>query len=191
MTDDNASEAGKLLAEVFGDDMLAQMQGGNFTCSEADNIATALIMLGQPDAAATWLEGHSLGDDSDEDSHHLGDGDDAEELARSHVKMLAATNGLAIDQWLEVPDDLTNEPPANSVRTSAENVQEGQRIKVWAYTDDDPWPGGRAGFHEGRVEVVETQPMVPDGTPAVHIKFTDGRWVHAIRYAVTHIVREG
>jgi hypothetical protein len=69
------SEVGSLLASVFGDGMTADMAGGHFTCGEADSIALALILAGQPDAAQTWLEGHASADEPG-DSHRIGDVDD-------------------------------------------------------------------------------------------------------------------
>ena len=62
---------GQSLADVLGDGMTAMHTGGHFTCAEADAIGAALVALGQPDAAAVWIEGHAEGDDEeDSDDHH-------------------------------------------------------------------------------------------------------------------------
>lgn len=58
------------LAELFGDPVLAQDVGEQFTCSEADTIARILATSGHSGAAARWLFGHSLGDETDD--RHLG-----------------------------------------------------------------------------------------------------------------------
>lgn len=186
---ERANEAGELLAEVLGDGMTAVGAGGHFTCSEADKIATALLLLGHPAAARMWLEGHAEGDDDPDDQHVPEEGETTATVATSHVRMLAGTHGIALHDELNVPDDLRNEPPTNSVRTVARNIVEGQRVKVWGYRDDDPWPRGKSGFHEGVVEVIEFQPMVSHGVPAVHIKLAkDDLWLHAVAEAVTYIV---
>lgn len=196
---ENAQEAGKLLAEVLGDGMTASNEGGGFTCREADNLATALILLGQPEAARTWLEGHAEGDTDPEDEHTVAEGEGTvEEMVKSHVRMLASTHGVGLHDELNVPDDLSDEPPANSVRTGANSIQEGQHVKVWAYISSDPWPVGRAGFHEGVVTMVfDSAPEFRKGTdedisgvPTINITFADGTQLHAVPYAVTYIVQD-
>lgn len=77
--------AGQLLAEVFGDPMTADNVGGHFTCAEANNVAEALIGLGRPGDAVTWLIGHSHGDDDQYDSHAW-DPSDAEDRAEEYVR---------------------------------------------------------------------------------------------------------
>lgn len=196
---ENMKEAGELLAGVLGDGMTASMEGSGFTCSEADDIATALLLLGQPAAARSWLEGHAEGDDGPDDQHTLGEGEtNVEEMIRSHVRMLASTHGIALTDELNVPDDLSDEPPANSIRTGANEIEVGQYVKVWAYTSADPWPLGRAGFHEGVVTKVysslgEYQKATDEdvsSVPTLHITFADGTFLSAVEYAVTYIVRE-
>lgn len=198
MSEDRATEAGELLAGVLGDSMTASNEGGGFSCREADDIATALLLLGQPEAARSWLLGHAEGDDL-EDVHVVEDGEeDVEHMIASHVRMLAATHGIGLDDELTVPNDLANEPPANSVRTGANKIEVGQHVKVWAFTEDDPWPTGRAGFHEGVVtkvfsslaEYQKTSSEDIGGVPTTHITFADGTQLHAIHYAVTYIVNE-
>lgn len=69
---DAAEEAGRLLADVFSDQLTASGTGGHFNCGEAENVAHALILLGHPEAAATFLAGHAMGDDDPEDdADHL------------------------------------------------------------------------------------------------------------------------
>lgn len=79
--------ASDLLAEVFGDGMLAMHVGPTLTCSEADKIASALILLDQREAAATLIAGHAIEDDEG-DSHVFGD-EDAEDAARAYTDTLA------------------------------------------------------------------------------------------------------
>lgn len=201
MSEDRATEAGTLLAGVLGDGMTASNQGGGFTCREADDIATALILLGQPAAARSWLEGHAEGDTDPEDQHRVDEehGETSvEEMIASHVRMLASTHGIALHDELNVPDDLSDEPPANSIRTGAHAIEVGQHVKVWAYTSADPWPMGRAGFHEGVVTKVysslgEYQKATDEdvsGVPTHHITFADGSILTAVHYAVTYIVQD-
>lgn len=79
---------GSLLAAVLGDHMTAGMVGGHFNCGEAENIAHALIDLGEPDAAATFLAGHTMGDDDPEDdADHLviKSSDDETSAARDYL----------------------------------------------------------------------------------------------------------
>lgn len=199
MSEDNARQAGELLAEVLGDGMTAGMEGGGFTCSEADKIATALLLLGQPGAARSWLRGHAEGDTDPDDEHRVEEGEvDTESMIASHVQMLASTHGIVLHDELDVPDDLADEPPANSRRTGAHEIEVGQHVKVWAFTSADPWPMGRAGFHEGVVTQVysslgEYQKATDEevsGVPTLHITFADGTILTAVHYAVTYIVNE-
>lgn len=62
-------KAGDLLAQVLGDGMTASDAGRHFTCGEADLMAIALLLLGQHQAAVTWITGHAEGDDCG-DTHH-------------------------------------------------------------------------------------------------------------------------
>jgi hypothetical protein len=83
-----AEAAAGLLAAVLGDAMTAQHVGGHFTCSEAENIAHALIDLGKPDEAATFLAGHAMGDDDpDDDPDHvtIDNADDPDAAARDYL----------------------------------------------------------------------------------------------------------
>lgn len=76
-----ANQAGGLLASVFGDGMTALHVGPSFSCSEAETIAKALILLGQDEAAVTFLSGHGTEDDVTEEDSHVGlDEDGAEQL---------------------------------------------------------------------------------------------------------------
>lgn len=202
-------EVGELLASVFGDDMTAIQQAGGFTCGEADNIATALLLCDQPAAARMWLFGHVLndtdgphGEEGDEDYEEgdvhwvedTSDQDAVEEMAKSHVRYLAAVNGVALTDELDVPDDLANEPPLNSVRTGASNIRPQQHIKVWAFTVEDPWPEGTAGWQWGTVAEVEDMADelgIEHDIPRLLITFTNGQKVVAVRTAVTYIVQEG
>jgi hypothetical protein len=56
------------LAQVFGDPDTAAQVGPQFTCTEADRIAWALIASRHAGAAVVWLEGHAAGD-TGQDKH--------------------------------------------------------------------------------------------------------------------------
>jgi len=71
----------ELLASVLGDPWVANHVAGKFSCAEADDIARALVLLGQPDAAYTFIDGHATGDDDSDDSHQWPD--DADSLNRA------------------------------------------------------------------------------------------------------------
>lgn len=59
------------LSMVFADDTTAGDIGPQFTCSEADAIARALLAGGQWMSAHVWLEGHSQGDAPHERHAHF------------------------------------------------------------------------------------------------------------------------
>jgi hypothetical protein len=50
------------LAQVFGDPETAERVGPEFSCTEADRIAWALITSRHANAAAVWLDAHAVGD---------------------------------------------------------------------------------------------------------------------------------
>lgn len=60
---ERAVEAGRLLAYLFGPGDTAFDVGGHFSCSEAEDLATVLRALDQPDAAQWWLYLHGRGDE--------------------------------------------------------------------------------------------------------------------------------
>ncbi|MFB8351016.1 hypothetical protein [Streptomyces niveus] len=57
------------LASIFGDKYTASGLGGHFTCPEADRVARTLMVGGYKRAAMTFLEGHGMGDDDEDDEH--------------------------------------------------------------------------------------------------------------------------
>ena len=87
--DGAAQAAGDLLAAVLGDHMTAMHVGGHFSCTEAENIAGALIKLGQMDAAGTFLVGHATGEEDGDDSDHptIDAADDPDAAARDYLSL--------------------------------------------------------------------------------------------------------
>lgn len=93
------------MAEVLGDGMTAVMVGGSFTCGEAEALVLPLVLAGHFEEAVTWIEGHGCGDDDPEDEHAdihavnstvIGIGDETGQLARNHVRGIAAAYGLVV-----------------------------------------------------------------------------------------------
>jgi hypothetical protein len=56
------------MAEKLNDRNMSYEQGPNFTCNEADALASVLAYSGHAEAAARWVLGHASGDD-DGDQH--------------------------------------------------------------------------------------------------------------------------
>ena len=67
---DDAYVAGKKLAAALGSVEVGYEVGRHCTCGEADDIAGALRLLDQPDAAAAWLKGHGEADEPG-DTHYV------------------------------------------------------------------------------------------------------------------------
>lgn len=61
------------VARVLGDPMTAMHLGERFTCTEADDLARALMVGNQKSAAITFLEAHAQGDGEDDDHHEVED----------------------------------------------------------------------------------------------------------------------
>ncbi len=132
----HAHSAGQLLASVFGDQMQAGMNGGHFTCGEAENIAAALLLLNQADAARTWLAGHAMGDDDPDDQHTLqneGDSDEAERLAALRIAELGAELGLTgyapSTAWVHVDGTRCADPGPSPASHSYICMGHDRRIK--------------------------------------------------------------
>ncbi|AXQ61127.1 hypothetical protein SEA_HANK144_74 [Streptomyces phage Hank144] len=86
----------RTLAAVFGDGLTAYDVGPSFTCSEANDIAQALMVGGNKKAAMTFLEGHAGGDSAiEEDAHH-----DVEDF-EAYVLTLA---GEPVPELVEEPE---------------------------------------------------------------------------------------
>ncbi|QOV06202.1 hypothetical protein KGG72_gp72 [Streptomyces phage Salutena] len=62
-------DAIRTFASILGDGLTACHVAGSFTCSEADEMARALMVGDQKRAAITFLEQHALGDDDEDDTH--------------------------------------------------------------------------------------------------------------------------
>lgn len=193
--DESASahaRAGELLAQVLGDDELAESVGPHLTCAETDNLASALLLLEQPQAARVLIAGHAGTDEGGDDHSPVVENETLMDLARKHVRYLAATLGVRVLDELNVPDDLSTEQPPNSVHATAADVTEGDWVQVWGFTAEDPWPTGQASFHQGTVVELDVYDGVaPYGASPVKFHFEDGRSVYAITGdAVAYIVRE-
>ena len=63
------------LAHVFGDPETAWHVGPQFSCAEADTIASVLVASRHDDAAVVWLQAHAARDTTD--ARHGGGGFDA------------------------------------------------------------------------------------------------------------------
>lgn len=70
MTITDGDRAGELLSEVLGEPYCAMDNAPRFTCSEIDSMVSALLLLDQKEAAATWLIGHAESEDEGEDDSH-------------------------------------------------------------------------------------------------------------------------
>jgi len=97
----------RVLARVLGDGMTASGVGGHFTCTEADDLAQALMVGGHKREAMTFLEGHAEGDDDEDDLH--GSVEDFE----AYVLELA---GLPVPELIEEPERET-EPKEHDLPT--------------------------------------------------------------------------
>jgi len=51
---------------IIGNVQTAHDIGPRLTCSEAEAMAIILRVLGNPEAAARWLDGHAVDDEADE-----------------------------------------------------------------------------------------------------------------------------
>lgn len=97
MTIDGA-KAGELLGAVLGEPYCAMDNGPHFSCGEIDSMVSALLLLDQRQAAATWLIGHADGEDEDEGDSHLhlqGTQDDPETSKAAWIKVEEYLNALS------------------------------------------------------------------------------------------------
>nr|YP_010055942.1 hypothetical protein KGG91_gp76 [Streptomyces phage Paedore]AVO22559.1 hypothetical protein PBI_PAEDORE_76 [Streptomyces phage Paedore] len=109
-TEDAIEELGgalRVFASVLGDGMTASGVGGHFTCTEADDLAQALMVGGHKHQAMRFLEGHAEGDDDEDDLH--GSVEDFE----GYVLKLA---GLPVPELVEEPEPET-EPKGRDLPT--------------------------------------------------------------------------
>jgi len=81
----SGTEAAEMAAKVFEDPAVSSDVGVHFSCTEADMIATTLVLLGKVDAAVTLLEEHSTGDRETEDDKHVWDDGPSGEGRRAHA----------------------------------------------------------------------------------------------------------
>lgn len=101
-SEDEVSQLNEVIstfASILGDGLTAVGIGGHFTCSEADDLARALILGGHKQAAITFLDGHSTGDDDVDDQHKVGDDFEARVLELA---------GLPVPELIELPDPVAS-----------------------------------------------------------------------------------
>jgi hypothetical protein len=82
-------------ASILGDPMTALHVGERFTCTEADDMARALMAGGRKQEAITFLDGHATGDDDPDDIHS-----EIEDF-EAYVLELA---GLPVPELVDEPD---------------------------------------------------------------------------------------
>ncbi|MGW3323904.1 hypothetical protein [Streptomyces virginiae] len=107
-TEDEISDLNDVIATfatILGDGLTAVGIGGHFTCSEADDLARALILGGHKQAAIAFLKGHAVGDYDVDDQHQVGDDFEARALELA---------GLPVPELIELPDPVA---PVESTTT--------------------------------------------------------------------------
>lgn len=66
-TSEDLLRAAHRLADMFGSEELGSSVGTHMTCTEAEALADVMRAVGEDEAAARFLRGHSEGDDEGDD----------------------------------------------------------------------------------------------------------------------------